>query len=125
MKKSILFIIAAVFITIACSKGGDDGGGGNGGGGGGGGGVNCSNVSASFSANVNPIIQTTCATDATCHGSGSANGPGPLLTYTQISNARVAIKASVANGTMPKTGTLTTAQKNTIICWVDGGGLNN
>ncbi len=124
MKKSILFIIAAVFITISCSKGGDDGGGGNGGGGGGGG-VNCTGVAASFSANVNPIIQTTCATDATCHGSGSANGPGPLLTYTQISNARIAIKASVANGTMPKTGSLTTAQKNTIICWVDAGGLNN
>ena len=93
--------------------------------GGGGGGVNCTGVPASFSGNVNTIIQTSCATDATCHGSGSANGPGPLLTYTQISNARIAIKTSVANGTMPKTGSLTTAQKNSIICWVDGGGLNN
>ena len=125
MKKTILVIITAFFITISCSKGGDDGGGGNGGGGGGGGGVNCTGVPASFSGNVNTIIQTSCATDATCHGSGSANGPGPLLTYTQISNARIAIKTSVANGTMPKTGTLTTAQKNSIICWVDGGGLNN
>lgn len=125
MKKSIVVIITAFFITISCSKGGDDGGGGNGGGGGGGGGVNCTGVPASFSGNVNTIIQTSCATDATCHGSGSANGPGPLLTYTQISNARIAIKTSVANGTMPKTGSLTTAQKNSIICWVDGGGLNN
>ena len=125
MKKSIVVIITSFFITISCSKGGDDGGGGNGGGGGGGGGVNCTGVPASFSGNVNTIIQTSCATDATCHGSGSANGPGPLLTYTQISNARIAIKTSVANGTMPKTGSLTTAQKNSIICWVDGGGLNN
>lgn len=122
MKKSILVILTVSFITIACSKGGDDGGGGNGGGGGS---VNCTGVPASFSANVNPIIQSTCATDVSCHGSGSAVGPGPLLTYTQISNARIAIKAAVANGTMPKTGTLSTAQKNTIICWVDGGGLNN
>ena len=127
MKKSILVIIAAVFITVACSKGGDGGGGGNGGGngGGGGGGVNCTGVPASFSANVNQIIQTSCATDAACHGSGSANGPGPLLTYTQISNARVAIKNAVANGTMPQNGSLSTAHKNSIICWVDGGGLNN
>jgi len=27
--------------------------------------------------------------------------------------------------TMPKTGTLTTLQKNSIICWVDAGGPNN
>lgn len=126
MKRNILVIVTAFFITISCSKGGDGGGGGgNGGGGGGGGSVNCTGVAASFSANVNQIIQSTCATDASCHGSGSANGPGPLLTYTQISNARIAIKNSVANGTMPKTGSLTTAQKNSIICWVDAGGLNN
>jgi hypothetical protein len=123
MKKSILVILAASFIIIACSKGGDDGGDGNGGGGGGS--VNCTGVPASFSANVNPIIQSTCATDVSCHGAGSAVGPGPLLTYTQIFNARIAIKAAVANGTMPKTGSLTTAQKNTIICWVDSGGPNN
>jgi hypothetical protein len=124
MKKIILVIITGFFMLLSCSKGGDGGGGGNGGGGGGGT-VNCTGVPASFSANVNPIIQSTCATDASCHGTGSANGPGPLLTYTQISGARIAIKASVANGTMPKTGTLSTSQKNSIICWVDGGGLNN
>ncbi len=126
MKKTILVIIAAFFIMASCSKGGDGGGGGGGnGGGGGGGGVNCTGVASAFAANVNPVIQSTCATDATCHGAGSANGPGPLLTYNQIFNARVTIKTAVGNGTMPKTGTLTTAQKNSIICWVDAGGPNN
>ena len=124
MKKSILIILVALFVVAACSKSSDGGGGGNGGGGGGGG-VNCSGVASAFAANVNPIIQNSCATDAACHGAGSANGPGPLLNHTQIFNARVAIKTAVGNGTMPKTGTLTTAQKNSIICWVDGGGLNN
>ena len=113
-------MLAAVLIIASCSKGGDDGGGS-----GGGGTNNCSTVSAAFAANVNPIIQATCATDATCHGNGSANGPGPLLTYAQIFGARVAIKSAVAAGTMPKTGTLTTLQKNTIICWIDGGAPNN
>ena len=117
--------MAAFFIIASCSKGGDDGGGGNGGGGGGGGGsVNCTGVASAFAANVNPVIQSACATPA-CHDAGSANGPGPLLTYTQIFNARFAIKTAVANGTMPKTGTITTAQKNSIICWVDAGGPNN
>ena len=124
MKKNILVIIAAFLFIASCSKsgGGDPD---PGGGGGGGGTVNCTGVASAFAANVNPIIQASCATDATCHGAGSANGPGPLLTHAQIFNARLTIKTAVANGTMPKTGTLTTAQKNTIICWVDAGGPNN
>ena len=122
MKKGILFILATFFIIASCSKSSDGGGGGNGGGGGS---TSCSGVASSFAANVNPIIQSTCATDFTCHGAGSPNGPGPLLTYAQISGARAAIKVAVANGTMPKTGSLTAAQKSTIICWVDAGGPNN
>ena len=123
MKKSILVSLAAFLIIVSCSKSG--GGDPDPGGGSGGGSVNCTGVPSSFAANVNQIIQASCATDATCHGAGSANGPGPLLTYNQIFAARFTIKTSVANGTMPKTGTLTTAQKTSIICWVDGGGLNN
>ena len=126
MKKGILVILAAFLLIASCSKGGgDDPGGGGNGGGGGGGSMNCTGVPSSFSATVSQIISTTCATDATCHGAGSANGPGPLQNYTQIFNARIAVKTSVSNGTMPKTGTLTTAQKNSIICWVDAGGPNN
>jgi hypothetical protein len=119
MKKISLFTLIAFFIIVSCSKSSD------GGGNGGGGSTNCSGVPSSFSANVNPIIQSTCTINTGCHGSGSPNGPGELLTYTQIFNARVAIKTSVGNGTMPKTGTLTTAQKNSIICWVDSGAPNN
>ena len=128
MKKCILVILASFLLIASCSKGGSDGGGGGGGTGGGGGGgttVNCTGVASAFAADVKPIIQSTCATDATCHGAGSVNGPGPLLTYTQISNASATIKTAVANGTMPKTGTLTTAQKNSIICWINSGSPNN
>jgi len=125
MKKSVFIIIAAFMITISCSKSGGGGGGGNGGGGGGGGSVNCTGVPTSFASNVNPVIQSTCATDASCHGPGSANGPGPLLAYNQIFDARVNIKSAIANGTMPKTGSLSTAQKNSIICWIDSGAPNN
>ena len=125
MKKGILVILASFLLIASCSKGGSDGGGGGGTGGGGGSTVNCTGVASAFAANVNPIIQSTCATDATCHGAGSVNGPGPLLTYTQISGASVTIKTAVASGTMPKTGSLTTAQKNSIICWINSGSPNN
>ena len=122
MKKGILVILTSFFLIAACSKGGSDDGGT---GGGGGGTVNCTGVASAFAANVLPIIQSTCATNATCHGAGSANGPGPLLTYSQISGFAGSIKTAVANGTMPKTGTLTTAEKNSIICWVNAGAPNN
>jgi len=125
MKKGIMVILASFLLIASCSKSGGDGGGGGSTGGGGGTTIDCTGVASAFAANVNPIIQSTCATDATCHGAGSANGPGPLQTYTQISGAAVLIKTAVASGTMPKVGTLTTAQKNSIICWINSGSPNN
>lgn len=123
MRKKILILVIGFYGIVSCSKSSSSTGGGVGGGGGST--VNCSTVPASFGANVSSIISTSCATNASCHGGGSTNGPGPLLTHTQISAASAAIKVSVGNGTMPKTGTLTTEQKNTIICWVNAGALNN
>ena len=125
MKKGILVIFGSFLLIASCSKSSGDGGGSGNTGGGGGSIINCTGVASAFAANVNPIIQSTCATDATCHGAGSANGPGPLLTHAQISGAASLIKPAVANGTMPKTGTLTTAQKNSIICWINSGAPNN
>lgn len=123
MKKTILLFSVITLVIAACSKS-NDGGGGSGGGGGGGGTLNCTGVPAAFAANVLPTFQSICA-NAGCHNTGSLNGPGELSTYTQIFNARTTIRAAVAAGTMPKNTTLTTAQKNAILCWVDGGAPNN
>jgi len=87
--------------------------------------IDCSNVAKSFTVDVNPIIQTKCATGSSCHGTGSINGPGALLTYSAIANAHADIRSAILSGLMPKTGSLTNAQKNTIICWIDNGALNN
>ena len=124
MKKNVFYFIVSLIVIASCSKSNSTGGtGGNGAGGGGS--TSCTGVANKFAADVNPIIQSSCATDANCHGAGSANGPGPLLTYAQISNASATIKSAISTGIMPKTGTLTTAQKNSIICWVNSGALNN
>ena len=87
--------------------------------------VDCSTVAKTFSADLNPIIQATCATGSSCHGTGSINGPGALLTYSAIANAHTDIRTAILSGLMPKTGSLTNTQKNTIICWIDNGALNN
>ncbi len=120
MTKTSLFVTAfmAALIIVSCSKSNGGGGGSNNPPA-----VTCSGTK-SFSSDVNPIIQSTCAIP-TCHNAGSINGPGALTTYQQISAAASAIKTAVGNGTMPKTGSLTTAQKEAIICWVNQGAPNN
>lgn len=124
MKKVIFVSALAIFIFISCSKSGTTAGGGSGGGGGTS--TDCSTVTnKAFAADVSPIISSTCAINAGCHATGSGNGPGPLTNYTQIFAARSTIRSSVSSGSMPKNSTLTTGQKNSIICWIDSGAPNN
>jgi hypothetical protein len=118
MRKAFVFmsiLILSVALIISCSK--NDPGGGN---------VNidCTNVSKTFATDVNPIIQTFCNQTA-CHDAGSSNGVGPLTNYSQISNNSAAIRSAIMAGTMPQNTTLSTSQKNTIICWIDSGAQNN
>jgi len=111
-----LTIVLSVFITISCSK--DNGGGGSTT-------LDCSTVTnKAFAADVNPIIQASCNV-AGCHAAGSVSGPGPLTNYTQVFNARSSIRTAISTGRMPQGGSLSTAQKNSILCWIDGGAPNN
>jgi uncharacterized membrane protein len=117
MTKAHLFIIilfSSIIIT-ACSK--DKGGGSIP--------VDCSTVTnKAFIADVSPIIQSSCAVSG-CHAAGSFNGPGALTGYSEIFNARSNIRSAVASGRMPQSGSLSTAQRNSIICWIDSGAPNN
>ena len=120
-------MLLAVCFVYSCKKSGGTGTGGGGNGGRGGGGTytpNCTGAAIQFSANVLPIIQASCGASG-CHNAGSSNGPGELSTYAQISGAKTQIRAAVLSGSMPKSGTLTSAQKNSIICWIDAGAANN
>lgn len=112
-------VLCSSIVILACSKSSDSGSNNN----------NpttldCSTVPKTFTSDAAPIFQNSCAISG-CHAAGSANGPGPLTTYAQISTSAVAIRAAVSSGRMPKTGSLTTAQKNTILCWIDNGAPNN
>jgi hypothetical protein len=120
MKKALALIGIGLIVLYSCSK--DSGGSG----GGGGSAVNCATVTnKAFAADVAPIIASSCATNASCHAAGSVNGPGALTTFSQISSAASAIKSSVQSGRMPQGSSLSTSQKNSIICWVDSGAPNN
>ncbi|MBI5370531.1 MAG: hypothetical protein HZA79_00750 [Sphingobacteriales bacterium] len=120
-KMTLLTTLCCLLLLYSCSKDGSSNNNTNNPGT-----LDCSTVTnKAFAADVNPIIQGTCASQVACHGSGSVNGPGALTSYSAIFNSRSNIRSAVASGTMPKTGTLSTAQKNSILCWIDSGAPNN
>lgn len=85
----------------------------------------CSVNPVSYSLDVAPIIETNCATNSGCHGSGSFNGPGPLLTYEDVKESAAQIRDAVVTKLMPQGSSLTQQQIQTITCWVDAGAPNN
>jgi hypothetical protein len=87
--------------------------------------VDCATTPAKFSADAAPIIATRCASSPGCHGTGSSNSGGVLVSYTQINSKKIAIRTSILNGSMPQGSSLTDAQKKAIVCWIDAGALNN
>lgn len=127
MKGIALSVVISSFILfVSCSKSGGPGTG-SGGNNGGGGTVfvpNCTGAATSFSADVFPIFQAVCGQSG-CHNAGSLNGPGPLTTYAQISAAKALIRPAIISALMPQGTSLTSAQKNSIICWIDAGAANN
>jgi hypothetical protein len=70
----------------------------------------------SFSSNVMPLINSSCNTSG-CHSNYS--------NYNQINANKANIRSRVANGSMPKNATLSNAQKDIILCWIDAGAPNN
>src|SRR5512146_2208988 len=97
----VLYVLMVVFVLFACKKSQDKSSASD----------VCSGPAKTFSSDVDPVIQASCAL-AGCHATGSTNGPGPLVTYSQVFNARSNIRLAVSSGAMPKNGTLSTTQRN-------------
>ena len=115
--KNILAVLSLLFLlalfSFSCDKPGGDSDP-----------ISCGGPAKSFSADVNPIVQTYC-NQSGCHQPGSVNGPGPLTNYAEVFNARASIRVQIQAGLMPQNTTLSNAQKSAIICWIDNGALNN
>jgi len=114
MKKTTVVLLVAVSVIFSCKKNSTstsytpD----------------CTGTTPTYAATVSALISSNCATSG-CHGAGSGEGPGALTTYTQIKNSASSIRSSIVSGSMPRNSTLTTAQKNNIVCWIDAGATNN
>ncbi len=117
-----LIIFIAVISIVGCSKSGSTGSGGSG--------SNvrtfsCTGITPKFSTDVTPILTTVCSINSNCHASGSTNSGGPLTSYAEVNAKKSNIHAQILSGAMPQTGTITQAQVNAFICWIDSGAPNN
>jgi hypothetical protein len=125
MKKITLLtalIILCIIIFTACSKNSTTQ---NGGSGGGGISFSCVGITPKFSTDVQPILNTVCSINSNCHASGSVNFGGPLTTHAEVNAKKASIRAQILAGTMPQSGTISQAQINAFICWIDSGAPNN
>jgi hypothetical protein len=112
---SMMFVVFVMINSCSKSSGGTTGGGG------GGGTVDCSTVNAKFAADVQPLINSSCAISGCHNGTQSPT----LITYAQIAANAASINSQVQSGAMPKNSSFSPTQKNIIKCWVQSGSPNN
>jgi hypothetical protein len=74
----------------------------------------CSGTAKSFKNDVAPIIQSSCNG---CHAG--------LSSYNSLYTSRGAVRNAIVSGSMPRGGSLSTSQKDAIVCWIDNGATNN
>ncbi len=114
MKKYLfLTTIAIITIVVSCKKSSSSST------------VDCANVTAKFSTDALPVITSKCATNSGCHASGATNSGGVLTNYSQVSARKSNVRSSILDGSMPRGSSLSTAEKQAIVCWIDNGALNN
>ena len=124
MKKITLLsalITLCIMLFASCSKSGTTKDGGSGGGIS----FSCVGITPKFSTDVQPILNTVCSINSNCHASGSTNFGGPFTTHAEVNAKKTAIRAQILAGTMPQSGTISQAQINAFICWIDSGAPNN
>lgn len=123
MKKILalfLFVFSATVIFTACSKSDPTNGVGTGG-------ItfSCAGITPKFSTDVQPILTTVCSINSNCHATGAINSAGPFTGFTEVFAKRSNIRTAILTGVMPQSGTITQAQINAFICWIDSGAPNN
>jgi hypothetical protein len=74
----------------------------------------CSGAAKSYATDVAPLMSGKCVG---CHSS--------YASYSGVSSSKSTIRSNIVSGNMPQNGSLTDAEKNSIVCWIDAGAPNN
>jgi hypothetical protein len=75
---------------------------------------NCNGTAKSYANDVAPLVRSYCSE---CHSEYS--------TYARLSASASRVRSVIVSGSMPQGTSLSTAQKDAIVCWIDNGVLNN
>lgn len=109
-KASVIFILLIFSgLAISCSKNGGNSS------------ISTCDPNTSFANTVKPILDKSCNMKG-CHDDIVITA---LNNFQTVHDGANQIKVSIQSGRMPKSGTLTAAEKNAIYCWVDNGAKNN
>ena len=100
--KKVIFILACTALFSSCKKSSTSFT------------ADCSGTAKSYKTDVAPIMSSKCNS---CHSQFS--------TYSGVSGDKTSIRSNIVDGNMPKGGSLSTAEKNAIVCWIDNGASNN
>ncbi len=76
----------------------------------------------SFANQILPLLKANCVS---CHGPSQQNAGVRLDSYNVVKTNLTAATNAIANGIMPPTGGLSTAQRQLFQNWVNQGALNN
>jgi hypothetical protein len=74
----------------------------------------CNGTEKSYKNDVAPVILLACSG---CHKNYNS--------YSQLSASLSSVRSVIVSGTMPKGSSLSTTEKDAIICWIDNGASNN
>jgi uncharacterized membrane protein len=87
--------------------------------------TDCATVSAKFSTDIAPLMQSKCAT-AGCHNAAGSAGGAVLETYAQIAGLAARInQRCVIEKTMPSGSALTGTEIAALSCWISAGAPQN
>jgi hypothetical protein len=75
----------------------------------------CSGAVKSYKTDVAPIMKTYCAG---CHNS-------KFSTYASLSSDKNNVSGQIESGSMPRGSSLTSTQKDAVLCWISSGAPNN
>lgn len=85
----------------------------------------CSSISATFSVDIQNIMQNKCSTSG-CHDAATGAGGSVLITHAQISGAANRInQRCIIDKTMPPAAPLTATEVAALKCWIASGTPNN
>lgn len=88
----------------------------------------CDSLNVSYNLHVKPLAETKCATSIGCHAAGS--GQGDFTSYIGLSSVSQTVKTRIELPAtdvlhMPQGGTLTQAELDIFLCWIEDGAQNN